>query len=167
MGQNDDLRLLLAFLTGFVIFSLPLMANDTRRVWAPRPAGSDQPPPGPPDPYPHYQSDDNDPGWKFRRAITDGDLDEAERLYTASLAADHEAPGFRAIALRPGIFETGMQQFMRSRDPAEFPSVGLFRGFKDQGILKDPADVAARIVATLVEAPVDHGRIYSHVDLQG
>ena len=88
MGQNDDLRLLLAFLMGFVIFSLPLMANDTRRVWAPRPAGSDQPPPGPPDPYPHYQSDDNDPGWKFRRAITDGDLDEAERLYTASLAAD-------------------------------------------------------------------------------
>ena len=91
----------------------------------------------------------------------------AIEMLTASLAADHEAPGFRAIALRPGIFETGMQQFMRSRDPAEFPSVGLFRGFKDQGILKDPADVAARIVATLVEGPVVHGRIYSHVDLQG
>jgi benzil reductase ((S)-benzoin forming) len=90
----------------------------------------------------------------------------AIEMLTASLAADHTGPGFRAITLRPGIFETGMQQFMRSQDPSAFPSVGLFRGFKEQGILKDPADVAERIVLRLVEGPVDHGRVYSHVDLQ-
>jgi benzil reductase ((S)-benzoin forming) len=89
----------------------------------------------------------------------------AIEMLTLALAADHAAPNFRAIAVRPGIFETGMQQFMRSRDPALFPSVELFRGFKAQGLLKDPADVAARIVAKLVLAPVEHGRTYVHTDL--
>ena len=90
----------------------------------------------------------------------------AIEMLTASLAADHTAPGFRAITLRPGIFETGMQQFMRSHDRETFPSVDLFREFKDRGILKDPGEVAARVVERLVEGPVDHGRTYSHVDLQ-
>jgi benzil reductase ((S)-benzoin forming) len=91
----------------------------------------------------------------------------AIEMLTLSLAADLTSPRFRAIALRPGIFETGMQAFMRSRDPAEFASVELFRGFKQQGLLKEPADVAARIVARLVLEPVDHGRIYVHTDLDG
>jgi benzil reductase ((S)-benzoin forming) len=90
----------------------------------------------------------------------------AIEMLTTSLAADHTAPGFRAITLRPGIFETGMQQFMRSHDRETFPSVDLFREFKDRGILKDPGEVAARVVERLVEGPVDHGRTYSHVDLQ-
>ena len=76
-------------------------------------------------------------------------------------------PGARCITLRPGIFETGMQQFMRSRDPAEFPSVALFRGFKEQGMLKEPADVARAIVAKLVLGPVENGRTYSHTELDG
>jgi len=54
---------------------------------------------------------------------------------------------------------------MRSRDPAEFPSVGLFRGFKENGLLRDPADVAAQIVDRLVLGPVENGRTYSHTDL--
>ena len=77
----------------------------------------------------------------------------------------HSAPRFRCISLRPGIFETGMQVYMRSLDPAQFPSVGLFRGFKANGLLKDPADVAARIVDKLVQGPVENGRTYSHTDL--
>jgi hypothetical protein len=54
---------------------------------------------------------------------------------------------------------------MRSRDPAEFPSVGLFRSFKENGLLKDPADVAAAIVAKMVFAKVENGRTYTHIDL--
>ena len=48
--------------------------------------------------------------------------------------------------------------------PAEFASVGLFRGFKDNGLLKDPADVAERIVDKLVLGPVETGRTYGHTD---
>jgi benzil reductase ((S)-benzoin forming) len=88
----------------------------------------------------------------------------AIEMLTRAIAVECTDPRFRCISLRPGIFETGMQAYMRSRDPTEFPSVGLFRGFKDNGLLKDPADVAARIVEKLVQGPVEHGRTYSHTD---
>ena len=89
----------------------------------------------------------------------------ALEMLTRSIAVEYSAPRFRCISVRPGIFETGMQAYMRSRDPAEFPSVGLFRGFKENGLLKDPADVAARIVDRLVLGPVENGRTYGHTDL--
>ncbi len=89
----------------------------------------------------------------------------AIEMLTLALAADRTAPTFRCISLRPGIFETDMQREMRSHDPARFPSVALFRGFKEQGLLKEPADVAAAVVERLVLAPVEHGRVYSHTDL--
>jgi len=91
----------------------------------------------------------------------------ALEMLTRALVADHAATSLECITLRPGIFETGMQQFMRSHDPAVFPSVGLFRGFKENGLLKDPADVARAIVRKLVTAPVENGRTYTHVDLEG
>ena len=89
----------------------------------------------------------------------------ALEMLTRSIAVESTAPRFRCISLRPGIFETGMQAHLRSRDPAEFPSAGLFRGFKENGLLKDPADVAARIVDRLVLGPVENGRTYTHADL--
>jgi benzil reductase ((S)-benzoin forming) len=89
----------------------------------------------------------------------------ALEMLTRGIAAEHTAPTFHCISLRPGIFETGMQVYMRSRDPADFPSVGLFRSFKESGVLKDPADVAARIVDRLVLGRVENGRTYSHTDL--
>lgn len=89
----------------------------------------------------------------------------ALEMLTRSIASEHAEPRFRCVTLRPGIFETGMQAYMRSRDPAEFPSVGMFRGFKENGLLKDPADVAARIVDKLVLGPIENGRTYSHTDL--
>ena len=89
----------------------------------------------------------------------------ALEMLTRSIAAEHDAPRFRCISLRPGIFETGLQAYMRSRDPAEVPSVAMFRGFKENGLLKDPAEVAAKIVDKLVLAPIENGRTYSHIDL--
>ena len=89
----------------------------------------------------------------------------AIEMLTRAIAAECTAPGFRCITLRPGIFDTDMQAYMRSRDPAEFPDVALFRGFKDSGALKAPADVAARIAERLVAAAVVHGRTYTHLDL--
>jgi benzil reductase ((S)-benzoin forming) len=89
----------------------------------------------------------------------------ALEMLTRATCAEQTAPSFRCVTLRPGIFETGMQAFMRSRDPDEFPSVALFRGFKENGVLKDPADVARRIVDKLVLGPIEGGRTYLHTDL--
>lgn len=89
----------------------------------------------------------------------------AIEMLTRALAAEHASPAFRCITLRPGIFETGMQTYMRSHDPAVFPSVAMFRGFKENGLLKSPADVAVRIVDRLVRSDVEHGRTYTQQEL--
>ena len=89
----------------------------------------------------------------------------AIEMLTWTLAAEQIGPVFRCITLRPGIFETGMQVYMRSHDPADFPSVAMFRGFKENGLLKSPADVATRIVERLVQADVEHGRTYTQQEL--
>ena len=89
----------------------------------------------------------------------------AVEMLTRAIAAECTAPAFRCITLRPGIFDTDMQAYMRSHDPAEFPQVELFRGFKDGGLLKAPAEVAARICDRLIAADVEHGRAYTHQDL--
>jgi NAD(P)-dependent dehydrogenase (short-subunit alcohol dehydrogenase family) len=89
----------------------------------------------------------------------------AIEMLTRTIAAECAAPAFRCIALRPGIFDTDMQAYMRSHDPTEFPDVALFRGFKDSGLLKAPADVAARIADRLIAGGVEHGRTYTHQDL--
>jgi len=89
----------------------------------------------------------------------------ALEMLTRAVISDYPDRSIECITLRPGIFETAMQQFMRTRDPAEVPSVTMFRGFKEQGILKNPADVARSIVAKLVFGPVENGRTYAHTDL--
>jgi NAD(P)-dependent dehydrogenase (short-subunit alcohol dehydrogenase family) len=87
----------------------------------------------------------------------------AIEMLTRTLAV--ERPQIESIAIRPGIFETDMQAYLRALDPAEFPSVDLFRGFKANGLLKSPAEVASRIVDRLVLGKVEQGRIYAHTDL--
>lgn len=89
----------------------------------------------------------------------------ALEMLTQAVCVEQKAPSFRCVTLRPGIFETDMQAYLRSRDPAEFPSVALFRGFKENGLLKQPAEVAERIVDKLVLGPIEHGRLYLHTDL--
>ena len=89
----------------------------------------------------------------------------AIEMQTKALAAEHTSSRFRCITLRPGIFETGMQSFMRSHDPADFPSVTMFRGFKENGLLKSPAEVAVRIVERLIQADVEHGKTYTQQEL--
>jgi NAD(P)-dependent dehydrogenase (short-subunit alcohol dehydrogenase family) len=89
----------------------------------------------------------------------------ALEMLTRVTCAECTAPSFRCVTLRPGVFDTGMQAYLRSLDPAEFPSASMFRSFKENGLLKDPAEVAARIVDRLVMGPIDNGRTYLHTDL--
>lgn len=86
-------------------------------------------------------------------------------MLTRTLAAEH--PEMQSIAVRPGIFDTGMQAYLRGQDPLAFPSANLFRGFKASGLLKLPAEVAARIVERFVLGEVVQGHVYAHTDLTG
>jgi benzil reductase ((S)-benzoin forming) len=86
-------------------------------------------------------------------------------MLTLALAAEQQAPTFRAITLRPGVMDTDMQAHARSQPPDVLPSVELFKGFHREGRLVAPAVVASKIVTRLVVGDVDHGRTYSYREL--
>ncbi|HEV8258142.1 MAG TPA: SDR family NAD(P)-dependent oxidoreductase [Casimicrobiaceae bacterium] len=86
-------------------------------------------------------------------------------MLTKALAVEQQAPGFRAITVRPGVIDTEMQAFARSQSRDVLPSVDLFLGFHRDGRLVAPEVVAAKIVGKLVEADVEHGRTYNYQEL--
>jgi NAD(P)-dependent dehydrogenase (short-subunit alcohol dehydrogenase family) len=86
-------------------------------------------------------------------------------MLTVALAAEHCAPTFRAITLRPGVMDTDRQAFFRAQPPEVLPVVDLFHGFQRDGLLVSPAAVASKIVSQLVVGEVDDGRTYNYRDL--
>jgi benzil reductase ((S)-benzoin forming) len=86
-------------------------------------------------------------------------------MLTLALAADQQAPNFRAITVRPGVMDTDMQLFARSQPSHVLPSVELFKQFHREGRLVAPAAVASKIVSRLVAGDVEHGATYSYQDL--
>jgi NAD(P)-dependent dehydrogenase (short-subunit alcohol dehydrogenase family) len=86
-------------------------------------------------------------------------------MLTLALAAEHAAPTFRAITLRPGVIDTDMQTFIRSQPPEVLPVVDMFKGFKRDGLLVPPGVVASKIVSKLVIADVEDARTYTYQDL--
>ncbi len=86
-------------------------------------------------------------------------------MLTRALAAEQQAPNFRAITVRPGVIDTDMQAHLRSQPPDVLPIVELFKGFHSEGRLVAPAVVASKIVTRLVVGDVEHGRTYSYQEL--
>ena len=88
-------------------------------------------------------------------------------MLTRALAAERHGDRFRAITVRPGIIDTGMQEYMRSRPKEVLPGVALFEGFYKGGQLVPPDTTARVIVDKLVVDPVEHGRTYTYQELAG
>jgi benzil reductase ((S)-benzoin forming) len=86
-------------------------------------------------------------------------------MLTRQIAADQTAPGFRAISVRPGIIDTGMQAYMRGLPREKYANVDMFREFHASGKLVPPDVVAAKIVDRLVLGDVENGRCYSYKEL--
>jgi benzil reductase ((S)-benzoin forming) len=86
-------------------------------------------------------------------------------MLTRQLAAEHDAPNFRAISIRPGVIDTDMQTFMRTQSSATLPSVELFKGFHRDQRLVPPDTVASKIIEKLVVGDVEQARTYNYRDL--
>jgi benzil reductase ((S)-benzoin forming) len=86
-------------------------------------------------------------------------------MLTRQIAADQKAPAFRAISVRPGIIDTGMQAYMRTLPREKYANVDMFREFHASGQLVPPDVVAAKIVDRLVLGEVENGRCYSYKEL--
>ena len=86
-------------------------------------------------------------------------------MLTRALAVDHSDRGFAAVTYRPGIIDTPMQAYMRSRPASALPEVSMFTRFHEGGELVDPARVAEVAIAGLVDREVESGRTYSYAEL--
>jgi benzil reductase ((S)-benzoin forming) len=65
----------------------------------------------------------------------------------AALEAETAGSNVRICSLAPGIIDTDMQVAARGASEADLPSVGMFRNFKSENLLKTPDEVAAKIIA--------------------
>ncbi|MDQ6916487.1 MAG: SDR family NAD(P)-dependent oxidoreductase [Pseudomonadota bacterium] len=86
-------------------------------------------------------------------------------MLTRQLAVEHDGANFRAITIRPGVIDTGMQTFMRTQAPETLPSVELFKGFHRDGRLVAASTVAGKIVDKLVLGDVEQGCTYNYREL--
>jgi benzil reductase ((S)-benzoin forming) len=86
-------------------------------------------------------------------------------MLTRSLAAERQGERFRAITVRPGVIDTGMQEFMRTQTKEVLPGVALFEGFYKGGQLVSPDATARVLIDKLVVDPVEHGRTYTYQEL--
>ncbi|MEN7531207.1 SDR family oxidoreductase [Cupriavidus sp. 2SB] len=85
------------------------------------------------------------PGWSAYCAGKAG-LDMFIRSVNTEYASLPDERAVRAVALAPGVVDTGMQETIRE---ADFAQVQRFRDLKANDQLASPEDVAARIVAYL------------------
>jgi benzil reductase ((S)-benzoin forming) len=53
--------------------------------------------------------------------------------------------GFRVFSLAPGIVDTAMQSEIRKADRLDFPALDRFIGYKEEGKLSTPEEVAGKI----------------------
>jgi NAD(P)-dependent dehydrogenase (short-subunit alcohol dehydrogenase family) len=86
-------------------------------------------------------------------------------MLTLTLAADKQAPNFRAITVRPGVMDTDMQMHARSQPPDILASFGPFSGLSSCRAAGCASVVASKIANRLVVSDVEHGRTYSYQDL--
>ena len=97
----------------------------------------------------------------FAGLATYGGSKAALRMGGMSLAREWDAPTSLApaphdaaiLSYEPGVVETDMQRYARSRSPEEFPWVGMFLDFAERGVGVTP-DRPARDIARFLES--DH-----------
>jgi benzil reductase ((S)-benzoin forming) len=64
------------------------------------------------------------------------------------------------VGVRPGGIDTAMPASVLRAAGAPDGTRTLFEELSKKGFLQDPAEVSARIVARVIDAPVESGRIY-------
>lgn len=83
----------------------------------------------------------------------------------SKVGAAEARAGVDFVALRPGIIDTPMQAFVRTRSPEALPDVGMFREWHASGALQSPEETARRIVERVVLGEQANGAVLRYQDL--
>ncbi|MRG88240.1 (S)-benzoin forming benzil reductase [Salinibacillus xinjiangensis] len=71
----------------------------------------------------------------------------------------------RIIAVSPGIMDTPMQGIIRGASKESFQQLEKFQEYKEQGLLRNPQEVAESIIKLLLSSSINNGHIYSIAEL--
>lgn len=85
-------------------------------------------------------------------------------MWNAAAAAG-AVPGVEFVTLRPGIIDTPMQEFVRTRSADDLPDVAMFREFHAGGSLQSPEATARRIVERVVLGAQKSGAVLRYLEL--
>ncbi len=80
-------------------------------------------------------------------------------MMTRSIGLEQGEEGIGAISFGPGIMDTDMQAQIRSQEASDFKDVEMFRGFKTDGVLRKPEDVADLLLKVLHDDTIEPGLI--------
>ena len=67
-------------------------------------------------------------------------------MWTRCIASELEAKNISAIAIAPGIVDTGMQEDIRASKPENFPDHSNFVSYHTEGLLVDAEEVASKLI---------------------
>ena len=84
-------------------------------------------------------------------------------LFTRCVALEQENEEFPAkvISFGPGIVDTNMQEEIRSSHKEDFVDLEKFIGFKEQGNLRQPEEVAEAVTELLFSESFENGKVTS------
>ena len=80
-------------------------------------------------------------------------------MMTRSIGLEQGKEGIQAISFGPGIMDTDMQAQIRSQELSDFKDVEMFKGFKADGALRRPGDVAELLLKALRTDDIEPGWI--------
>ena len=67
-------------------------------------------------------------------------------MWTRCIASELEEKKISAIAIAPGIVDTGMQEDIRASNPQNFPDHSNFVSYHSEGMLVDADEVASKLI---------------------
>ena len=80
-------------------------------------------------------------------------------MMTRSIGLEQGKDGIGAISFGPGIMDTDMQAQIRSQEASSFKDVEMFRGFKTDGALRQPENVADLLLKVLHDDNIEPGLV--------
>ncbi|MET1249438.1 (S)-benzoin forming benzil reductase [Sporolactobacillus sp. STCC-11] len=81
----------------------------------------------------------------------------------AGLEQENTKESNKIVAFSPGIMDTEMQDTIRSAEEDAFADINTFLGFKTNGNLRQPSEVAKALIGLILNEQLQNGKIY-HVD---
>ncbi len=73
-------------------------------------------------------------------------------MFTMVASKESSTPNFKFYSLAPGIVDTEMQGDIRNAESSDFPEIEKFRGYKENGNLSTPEEVAEKIATMLSQS---------------